>query len=297
MTDRTLFLGNGLNRTLDNGISWQELMGRLGSDEPDGANIPFPIEFEQIAARRGCQIGRRDKDPYKELREEIVKEISGLRCDEHGVHFAFAKLPFDHVVTTNYDQTFENQLRDLKPACKNFGSTRNILEAVSTAGGIDIYHAHGIDKLKRTLCLGHEHYISLIGKIRRSFYPNGEEDNGILRDLVKGEMPSLSIWPEFLFTSDVAIVGFGLDYCETDIWWLLALRAALFSPYCDLQSRENAITFYEVKKRGETRGLQDSCHARALESLGVKVQLEYGKTYAEGYLKIAEAIKESWAQA
>lgn len=294
MAGKTLFLGNGLNRTLSNGISWQELMGKLGSDEPDGANIPFPIEFEQIAARRGCQIGRRDKDPYKDLRKEIVDVVSGLRCDDCSVHSVFAKLPFDHVVTTNYDQTFENQLRNLKATNKNFGSTRNILEAVSAAGDVDIYHAHGIDKFKRTLCLGHEHYISLIGKIRKSFYPNGEEDNGILADLIRCEIPSLGIWPEYLFTSDVAIVGFGLDYCETDIWWLLALRAAIFSPHGELQNKGNEITFYKAQIRGEAKSVSDACHARALESLGVRVQQEFGKTYKEAYLKIAEAIEESW---
>lgn len=296
MRDKTLFLGNGLNRTLPDGISWQGLMGKLGSNEPEGANVPFPIEFEQIAARRGCQIGRRDKDPYKELRQEIVDELVNLKCDGSSVHSAYAKLPFNHVVTTNYDQAFETQFRGLQVSSKNFGSTRNILEAVSAAGDFDVYHAHGVDVLKRTLCLGHEHYASLIGKIRRYFYPNGDDDNNILADLILNKVPSWGIWPEYLFTTDVAIVGFGLDYCETDIWWLLALRASTFNPHSGLQSRENQITFYEARIEGEPLSIHDKCHSDAIGALGVEVRPMFGRTYKEAYLKIAKEIEKSWAK-
>lgn len=82
MKRKTLFLGNGLNRTLKGGVSWSELMRKLGSQEPEGSNVPFPIEFEQLAARRGCLVGKRHVDPYKDLRNMIVEEVSNesLMC-------------------------------------------------------------------------------------------------------------------------------------------------------------------------------------------------------------------------
>lgn len=58
MNQKTLFLGNGLNRTLKDDISWAELMRKLGSQESEGSNVPFSIEFEQLAARRGCLVGK-----------------------------------------------------------------------------------------------------------------------------------------------------------------------------------------------------------------------------------------------
>lgn len=295
MRDKTLFLGNGLNRTLTGGISWEELMVKLGSNEPKGAGVPFPIEFEQIAAQKGCQIGRRNRDPYEDLRKEIVDALPKPRRAEDDVHAVFSVLPFNHVITTNYDRIFEAYLEDLSDSKKNFGSAKNILEAVSSAGDVDVYHAHGIDRLRRTLCLGHEHYASLIGKIRSFFYPNGEDNEGILANLVKGDMGSLQIWPEYLFTNDVAIVGFGLDYCETDIWWLLALRAALFSPHGNNQSFENRITFYRAKIGNEELSVFDSCHDRALQSLGVEVRTETSASYKDAYESIAAEIRKSWA--
>ena len=296
MRDKTLFLGNGLNRTLPGGISWQELMERLGSNEPNGSNVPFPIEFEQIAAKRGCQIGRRDKDPYKDLREEIVDALPNSIKNNSALYTDFEKLPFTHFVTTNYDQIFESQLEGIEPSSKNFGSARNILEAVSRTKNIDVYHAHGTTRLKRTLCLGHEHYISLIGKIRSSLYPNGEDEDGILSDLILGKKESLNIWPEYLFTNDVAIVGFSLDYCETDIWWLLALRAALFSPHSPMQEFGNRIVLYKAKVGSDDREVYESCHSNALEALGVEVRTMRGDSYEEAYKKMAKDIDASWSQ-
>ncbi|WP_417571127.1 hypothetical protein [Parolsenella catena] len=295
MRDKTLFLGNGLNRTLPNGISWQELMERLGSSEPEGANVPFPIEFEQIAAQRGCQIGRRGEDPYKDLRNEIADNLPNPQNISSEVHSAFSLLPFTHVVTTNYDQIFEGQIRGVVQSDKNFGSARNILEPVSHTTDADFYHAHGTTRLKRTLCLGHEHYISLIGKIRRVFYPNGEDNSEVLIDLITGKNKSLGIWPEYMFTNDVAIAGFGLDYCETDIWWLLALRAAIFSPQSSIQSYGNKVVFYKAKVGNQSTDIYDSCHTGALQSLGVEVKQIQGDSYADAYKKIAACISKSWS--
>lgn len=71
MNRKTLFLGNGLNRTLDGGISWPALVRKLGSQEPKGSNVPFPIEFEQLPTRRGCLVG---KCPYDHGLLEDIEE-------------------------------------------------------------------------------------------------------------------------------------------------------------------------------------------------------------------------------
>ena len=163
MNQKTLFLGNGLNRTLNGGISWAELMRKLGSQEPEGSNVPFPIEFEQLAARRGCLVGKRHVDPYKDLRDMIVKELCNEPDTSDSVRRCFRDLPFDHMVTTNYDRIFDNQYK-LEAIVSNPGSSRNILGPIYKSGNRDFYHAHGIDKWKNTLCLGHEHYAALIGK-------------------------------------------------------------------------------------------------------------------------------------
>lgn len=299
--DNTLFLGNGLNRTLGNGLSWEDLMKKLSGQSEAISDIPFPIMFEMIAAQRGCQIGRRKKDPYKELRSEIVTMVSSFEGFADAVHSRFAELPVKHVVTTNYDQVFEGFFDDLTLECTNPGSSRNILSAIYSVGDIDFYHAHGIDRWKNTLCLGHEHYVSLIGKIRSSFYPDGEDKDCLIEGLVKGEEKSLGIWPEYLFTTNVAIVGLGLDYCETDLWWLLALRASVFSSHNRLLDFENQIVYYlpkvgDPKANDPETAQHERSHTEALKSLGVDVKGVEGKDYREAYEKIARSIHEDWSE-
>ena len=297
MADKTLFLGNGLNRTIENSLSWSDMMLRLGGCEPEGANIPFPIEFEQIAIKRGFMIGKKGKDPNKELREEIKGMISDFELPADAVHYRFAALNATHVVTTNFDRLFENCYANLGKCIRNPGSSRNILEAIYCSRGVDFYHAHGIDEYSNTLCLGHEHYISLVGKIRSALYPKGEEEQSIIENLIKRQTPSLSIWPEYLFTNNVAIVGFGMDYSEIDIWWLLALRASVFSPHNKMDEYENFITLYKAYDSEEkSNSPYEKSHSNALEHLGVNVVPVVESSYEKAYCEIAKRIEKEWKQ-
>ena len=300
MTSKTLLLGNGLNRTLETGFSWANLMARLGSVEPEDADMPFPIEFEQIASKRGCTIGKRREDPYKQLRAEIAEYVSEMGKQPGDMHLKYAKLPFDHMVTTNYDQIFESAFTNMESCISNPGSPRNVLGPIYKSGHVDFYHAHGIDKWKGTLCLGHEHYASLIGKIRTEFYPGGEDKNeqknDYLMDLIKSKAPGKGIWPEYLLTNDVAIVGFEMGYSESDFWWLLALRTALFSPCNDIAEYKNRIVYYKPEISKPLLSVKDSCRLKAMEALGVVVERVSASDYKEAYDRIAERIETSWSE-
>lgn len=226
--DKTLLIGNGLNRTLENGFSWADMLKDLGSDGANSENVPFPIQFEQIAAQRGCIIGKRRSDPYKEIRTEISERIASLVMYAGEAHQAFRNIGMNHVITTNYDGVFESMF-DARKTKENPGSSRNILGAIFETSTIDFYHAHGFGSWKNTLCLGHEHHASLIGKIRNEFFTNNDDESQEnITALVTGKRESKHIWSELFFTSDIAIVGLGLDYSEIDLWWLLSMRAALF---------------------------------------------------------------------
>lgn len=57
------------------------------------------------------------------------------------------------------------------------GSSRNVMKPISKSGSRDFYHAHALTKWKNTLCLGHEHYASLIATIRGELYPSPQDEN------------------------------------------------------------------------------------------------------------------------
>lgn len=293
--EKTLFLGNGLNRTLDNGLSWAEVMRELGSTCCSEECVPFPIEFEEMAANNGCTIGRRAADPYVELRSLLAEEIMGLGLGSNKCHGAFRDLNMDHVITTNYDLIFDSIFAPEK-VITNPGSSRNILKPISRTQTTDFFHAHGIAQWKNTLCLGHEHYASLMGKIRDEFYSKDNEGaTENLTPLVTGNRPCKHIWPELLFTTDVAIVGLGLDYCEIDLWWLLSMRAALFQPSNNLTAYENEIIYYWVDTGVPLSPYEQGKH-RALRALSVSPLSVPASNYSEGYLEIARKLKTHWAE-
>lgn len=202
MRDNTLLIGNGLNRTLESGLSWAQLMDEIGSDISEDVEVPFPLVFEEIAAKNGASIGKRKSDAYKELKNELAHAIGGMHLEPGYAHHCFRDLPFSHFVTTNYDDTFEKMFPDREDLNVKVGSSRNVLKPISKSGSHDFYHAHGLTKWKNTLCLSHEHYASLIAKIRGELYPPREDektdtaDGDYLVKLVKGEASS-GIWPEY----------------------------------------------------------------------------------------------------
>lgn len=296
MREKTLLLGNGLNRTLDNSVSWSELMKKLGSTAAEKDEIPFPIDFEQIAAHQGGMVGNRSNDAYRQLRERMSNIVDDIDEATVGkVHQAFRELDISNVITTNYDSLFESMF-DCDPLISNPGGYKNILTPISKSHGVNYYHAHGVGKWRSTLCLSHEHYISLITKIRNTFFTDSkDEKKESLTGIIKGEVAPTKTWPELLFTTDVAIVGFELDYSEIDFWWLLAQRAAIFAPCHNLARFENSIEYYYVDCPAAQKSSPFYGRMHALEALGVVVRSVKANDYPSGYKKIARMIQESWA--
>lgn len=295
MRDKTLLIGNGLNLTLGRNMSWSKLMTELGSTPSSDFDIPYSLEFERIASTKSCVIGKRNTDVYSELKSDLAKAVEDLGMKPGEVHLAFRDLPMNHLVTTNYDSTFELMYTNLEPIIRNAGSSRNILGPISQAGSIDFYHAHGIAKWNRTICLGHEHYATLVSKIRSQLYSSiDEEDETFIARLITGKQDSLCIWPEYLFTNDVDIVGLGLDYCEIDFWWLLSLRALFFAPCNGLLNYGNVITYYEPVIGGCAVSPHVENKLSVLKALHVDVVLVPAEDYKSAYMTIAKKINEAW---
>lgn len=109
-----------------------------------------------------------------------------------------------------------------------------------------------------------------------------------------GKNQSIRSWLDSFILGDVYILGFGMDFSELDIWWLL-----------NRKKRENAIhgqVFYY-----EPGGDDFSEKAELLKLLGVKVfhcgvttpigtPEEKNKAYREFYLKAIQDIGERVAR-
>ena len=105
----TLLLGNGLNR-LSATVDWAELL-RLLADEFDVGHLvqhmdqkPLSMLFEELCAHCG---GKSFRGAERRVKKKIASLVGSVTVNE--LHQQYA-VPFDVILTTNYDDTIERAI-------------------------------------------------------------------------------------------------------------------------------------------------------------------------------------------
>lgn len=254
--EKTLFIGNGLNRCLINGVPWAKLLE--GTANGYGTSYyedsEMPMEFERIINEYlqnsyQSNLGIDRKDIYITVKRNIANMVNGVRLDPVCIH---RKIPFskvNNIITTNYDLLLEDAIGGVNKVVFN-GNIKYLEKKTAVSNNeLSIYHAHGVADYPDTICLGYEHYMGLVEHLRSGINTKHKKakDINICEILNKTAKPG-DTWGEKFYTSDVAIIGFGLPSCETDIWWLLTHRAYLFNTNYNQASKflKNKIVYYEI---------------------------------------------------
>lgn len=256
--ETTLFIGNGLNRTLTGGVEWSQLLKKISEKYHTDfyKNQDMPLEFERIINEylqnsKNVFYEKDRKDIYKNIKSEIANIVMNADLDDDCIH---KSIPFDsvnNIITTNYDHLLEKayvKTSIIPLDNKNISNIKYLNErfAYSEDEKISYFHAHGSMKYPNTICLGYEHYMGIVEHLRKSIN-SGKKKMRIIK-ILKGEDNPQNTWGEKFYTSNMAIVGFGLPSCETDIWWLLNHRAYLYNTnYDNIRSfLNNKIVYYEI---------------------------------------------------
>lgn len=303
---RTLLLGNGLNRCLPGASDWNDL---LTYEEPakfsgdDNAHIPSNLLFECIAAENGRRQFGRGRIDYDALKQQkIGKALASLESNINtncgtipNLHRMFAGLPYDSVVTTNYDTLFERAHScEVIPETINTQS-RYLLGPTGHCGDKLFYHAHGIESSPKSLVLGYEHYQRLAIEIARKLGLTNRDHDGyqqLADEVASHNEPCVLAWPYLILFAQVDIVGFGLGFAETDFWWLLTLRASLLNQFKYLEY--GAINYYYVTIDEEKRAIENNAIINALDMLSVKCVPVHAESYEKGYEQIWKSICDSF---
>lgn len=313
-----LFIGNGLNRVSAD-MSWaavlRELVPRRAAGAPDTVSAalparfvdslaakPFTLAFEELCfltaehglADDGAPVG----DLEATLKRRVAENIGSLPHNDLHVQAmatvadAAARAP-QHIITTNYDYNLE--LGGQAASGLDFGasdtdetkySLRRRRRATASGGGeVNVWHIHGEVDAPRTLMLSHDHYVRYINRMRRHVpaEPGDEGDNGPgASGSRQRDEPPLT-WVSLFLTGNVHVVGFGFDYTEIELWWLLSLkrREALQG------KRVGSTTYYPAVA-------PDSDYTKAREqilaSYGVQIDGVYrSDTHEAGYRRFLEA--------
>lgn len=227
-------------------MSWKDLVYRIGSDPavPYSVDIPLPME---IVLRTQGHVSNVLRDHNRELFGKIENDTFRDKL------MTLLDAGFDDILTTNYSYELEEAASgkpylteseiDSMRRYIGFRRKKEKRYLIHTYNAIDapsnrIWHIHGEAANPDSIVIGHYYYGNLLGQCQ-SVVKRREKDHWKYKDTARNS------WVDAFLTGDVYVLGFGFDYSETDLWWLLSKKARM------KRKRSGNFYIYRPHKMGE----------------------------------------------
>ena len=284
---QVLLVGNGLTRST--GYSWHDF---INSCAKDNVNIEkykkdnvfqIPNTILSLAVMETDDVQRHRR--YIEKLNKI-NYISNPYIDK------LVKLPVDSILTTNYTYEIEYAIRDNYPDLTDNSKKKYAVAIksdakylVHTYNAFDefppIWHIHGEARRKSSLILSHDEYARLTNKIIE--YCNKRKDDYSIYN----QDIHMKSWIDYFILGDLYILGFGFDFAEFDLWWLINRRireTALQSKICfyEPETEDNKYKLLAMRDMGIN-----------VESLGIRIdagETDKNSKYEDFYNKAIDDI-------
>lgn len=289
--EQTIFFGNGINQVSSKGISWPTILSSIGHTYIFN-DVPYTLQYEDSFVNFSCTPKPKYSKEYQ-LKEQYLKPLRKL------VSNAIYKLMANHhvknFITTNYDDTLDKELISLGYKRDNTVNTSESVYSIRRLHRLeksgndvkDVWYAHGEIKYPKSIMLGYDQYCGTIGLLNDYLKGNYTLPYGTkvpsMVQRIKLSGTSRYSWIDLFFMTDVHIIGFGLGYDETDIWWILNRRKRMLLEG-KITTLPNNIYFYMNKPNAE--------QAKLLHDFGVtvvNVNVKSGK-YLGAYRRILSLI-------
>lgn len=250
-SEKTLFLGNGFSRNVFKGIpSWEELFEGQKSKIKN-----YTILYEAYLLKNKNKGENDVKEYFKEkirnyVSEKNVKEdICGLKY--FGDYLKENRV--NNIITTNYDSGIEIILCSfcgyekvenpvgLVPEDIYSIRTYKEFENGKKNHRVKLWHIHGDMERIKSITLGFDQYCGALAKLSDYLKGHYESKRGIscntsmIEKCETNKFDGLS-WVELFFNTNVYIVGFGMDFSEIDIWWILNKRIRIKNQVSQIQN-------------------------------------------------------------
>ena len=231
---QTLLFGNGINYGI--GKSWEELLIKLKKGHLfDDDTLPNTMTYEQILLKRLPNTSNNIINEEYNIKSEVAEHMSNLEVPP--IYKDLINLNFQHYLTTNYDNIFIEAYEKmyLNNITVNHKSTETIysIRRYKQLNNCKLWNIHGEINQPRSIMLGMDQYIGSVSKIDDYIKGKYKFSNTNIKDKIENKIQfnkydNIS-WIELFFNSDIHILGFGLDYSEIDLWWILNKRSRLMN--------------------------------------------------------------------
>lgn len=229
---QVLLLGNGLNRAYGAG-DWSNLLKQIHNNPrvtyEQLKELPFPLQAV-LATEDQVDIVCKDDS----MKNQGVIDIEPLRKQME----ALLKIPFDHILTTNYTYEIErfanSKVKQDGQYCRKLTRTTDKKQKAESKYMLHTYnevyfenhehkvwHIHGENRKPKSLILGHYAYGTLLSKYQEELKKRGNKQ--YLREQ-QDKSPIMDSWIDAFILGDVHILGFGFNFSEMDLWWLLSRK-------------------------------------------------------------------------
>lgn len=301
--EKAILFGNGFNRISNDKCSWDDILA--SKVDKDLIDISYTLQYESAYLKEYQEKSKsNDETSFK---EEILK---GIKSDfTNNIYDLLADSPVKYFITTNYNTTLDNVLvkRGFTPdkndkSIEKIYSIRRKHRFYKERETKEVWYAHGEVSNTKSIMLGYDHYCGSLAKINdyikgKYDYPGIKEKISSIEEkleLWKDEKVeelrrSLISWIDLFFFSDLHIIGLGLDFSETDIWWILNKRKRLIA---DRKEEElpNKIYFYMTDRDSKKKLLLEYFGVEVIES--TVTDNNYEDIYSNAIRTVIERSKE-----
>lgn len=238
--EKYLLLGNGINRLEQSGFSWDQLLENVCSSAKlttEKRGKLYSLFFEEISYTMNpdAEVEENISALKKSIALDAIKLSPNLTLQR-----LIAKNHYDHFLTTNYDYCIEKAIDATcmsKLIRNDKRSSKYSLYRYNNVHDIKVWHIHGeADSGRKTnnhasILIGFEHYSDYLNKIHQLVKSN---DGKGLREQMEQAKEN---WVHKFFTNDIDMLGFGLDFTETHLWFLLNFRARLLRKKVSIKNK------------------------------------------------------------
>lgn len=300
----TVLYGNGPNRAIvpnrGNGekyvpLSWQEMLEKLapevGVNVRDLENKPLTLVFDEILLKSSglspkAKIQKKLADRIILARNrELDDVISCLSKNVLTTNYSFL-----HRLGVGYGDSTGRLIADVRE------STHSLFRC-SIGDKRKLWYLHGCTNVPTSIALGYRQYAKYQRQID-DYLGSGVTyaGNKKFRSPLSGTEPNFEFeksgevysWVDLFLRDHIHVVGLGLDYTETTLWWLIVEK---FYQQKRFPKNIGGMTFYHIDTKDKKTPINDQNRLNMLEDLGVKIKKIAATNYFDGYLDAADSIR------
>jgi len=295
--EKTLLIGNGLNRTVtQDNISWKNVLENLSKQSElhikNIENKPFPLVFEEMLIKL-------EKTGYTKHNLQVFVSNLVERTRNKALDILFYSST-RNVLTTNYSINHLTRLdENYYISHKVIENTFSLFREYTSIKGKKVWYIHGNTVKPTTLLLGYRQYARYQSQIR-DYLLYGLEFKGkkIPQSPLYQKIPNFNFdknteifsWVDIFLRNHIHIVGLNLDFTETILWWLLTEKSYLRNRY---PKDIGNVVYYHIDVTTQNFNKSDEDKLNMLSDFGVTVERIKSDSYLNGYLTIAEKFKKN----